>query len=160
MIIGQAPGRVSVERGIPFGGPSGVVLDHWLTRAGFAPNFLRTGVYLTALTRCFPGKAPHGKGDRAPSPAEIALCRPWLDAEIALVNPPLALLVGGLAITALLGKGSLEAYVGALHERAGRAWLPLPHPSGVSRWLNAVAHQRQLGEALHILAQWRVANGL
>src|SRR5579884_3328458 len=112
MLIGQAPGRLSVERAIPFGGPGGKILDQWLTRAGFPLNFLRTGVYLSALTRCFPGKNPKGKGDRAPSPAEIALCRPWLDAEMALVDPDVVLLVGGMAIRAFLGAGPLESFVG------------------------------------------------
>src|SRR5271165_4373729 len=49
MLIGQAPGRLSVERQLPFGGPGGAILDRWLTRAGFPPAFLREGVYLSAL---------------------------------------------------------------------------------------------------------------
>ncbi len=157
MLIGQAPGRLSVERNLPFGGPGGVFLDRWLTRAGFAPGFLRAGVYLTALTRCFPGKHPHGHGDRAPSPGEIALCRHWLEAELALVQPALILPVGGLAIKTLLGNGPLEAYVGQMLERDGRLWLPLPHPSGVSRWLNDSGHQRLLEQAIEHLAAWRIA---
>ena len=155
MLIGQAPGRLSVERGIPFGGPGGAMLEHWLTRAGFPPNSLRTSIYLSALTRCFPGKHPTGKGDRAPSPAEIALCQPWRDAEFALVNPTLVLLVGGLAIRTFLGAGPLDAMVGKLIDRNDRLWLPLPHPSGVSRWLNATANQRLLTQALQLLADWR-----
>lgn len=155
MLIGQAPGRLSVERGLPFGGPGGKILEQWLTRAGFPPGFLRTGVYLTALTRCFPGKVPGGKGDRAPSPEEIALCHPYLEAELALVDPALVLLVGGLAIRTLLGLGPLEARVGQIFPHKGRRWLPLPHPSGVSRWLNAPEHQALLEQALDLLAQWR-----
>jgi uracil-DNA glycosylase family 4 len=155
MLIGQAPGRLSVERGIPFGGPGGVLLDRWLTRAGFPPNYLRTGVYLTALTRCFPGKATSGKGDRAPSPGEIAQCRPWLDAEFAVIDPCVVLPVGQMAIRAFLGPGSLESFVGEVIERDGRLWLPLPHPSGVSRWLNDPAHQAQVDRALSQLADLR-----
>jgi uracil-DNA glycosylase family 4 len=155
MLIGQAPGRLSVERNLPFGGPGGKVLDQWLTRAGFPPNFLRTGVYLSALTRCYPGKNPKGKGDRAPSPAEMALCRPWLDAEMDLVNPDVVLLVGGMAIRAFLGAGALEAFVGRLIVQDGRLWLPLPHPSGVSRWLNTPANQKLVDQALALLSDWR-----
>jgi len=157
MLIGQAPGRLSVERALPFGGPGGVVLDQWLTRAGFPANFLRTGIYLTALTRCFPGKHPTGKGDRAPSPPEIALCRPWLDAEFAIVNPAIVLLVGSLAIRAFCGGGPLERSVGTLQTRDNRLWLPLPHPSGVSRWLNVPSNQRLLTQALELLSDWREA---
>ena len=81
MVIGQAPGRITVERGLMFGGPSGAALERWLQRAGFAPGALRREVYLSALTRCDPGRSPTGKGDRKPSPAEVALCRPWLEAS-------------------------------------------------------------------------------
>ena len=144
-----------MERSLPFGGPGGVLLDRWLTRAGFPPNYLRTGIYLTALTRCFPGKARSGKGDRAPSPAEMALCRPWLDAEFALINPKVVLLVGQMAIRAFLGPQPLAECVGDRFAQDGRVWLPLPHPSGVSRWLNAPAHQAQVERALGHLAQLR-----
>jgi uracil-DNA glycosylase family 4 len=157
MLIGQAPGRLSVERGMPFGGPGGVVLDRWLSQAGFPAGFLRAGVYLTALTRCFPGQHPAGHGDRAPSLAEMALCRPWLDAELDLIDPAVVLLVGGLAIRTFAGPGPLERWIGTWLERDGRLWLPLPHPSGVSRWLNAAAHQRLLEAALGHLSDWRAA---
>jgi uracil-DNA glycosylase family 4 len=155
MLIGQAPGQLSVARAIPFGGPGGVILDQWLTRAGFPPNFLREGVYLTALTRCFPGKHPTGKGDRAPSPSEMTLCRPWLDAEFALIDPALVILVGGLAIRTFLGKGSLDQWIGNIIKQNGRSWLPLPHPSGVSHWLNMPANQTLLTQALTKLSEWR-----
>jgi len=159
MLIGQAPGRLSVERQLPFGGPGGGILEQWLTRAGFEPGALRRRIYLTALTRCFPGKHPTGKGDRTPSPPEIALCRPWLEAEFALVNPPMVLLVGKLAIeTVLQRKGSLESFVGQLIQQNGRLWLPLPHPSGVSRWLNDPSHQELLRQALVLLSDWRENN--
>jgi uracil-DNA glycosylase family 4 len=155
MLIGQAPGRLSVARGIPFGGPGGIVLGRWLDRAGFPPGYLRTGVYLSALTRCFPGKAASGKGDRAPSPAELALCRPWLDAELAIIDPRVVLLVGGMAIRAFLGAAPLEHMVGQVIAHAGRLWLPLPHPSGVSRWLNTPAHQALVDRALAELSALR-----
>ena len=76
MVVGQAPGHLSVERGIPFAGPGGVILDRWLQQAGFAAGALHREVYLSALTRCDPGKNPRGTGDRKPSPPELALCRP------------------------------------------------------------------------------------
>ncbi len=155
MLIGQAPGRLSVERGLPFGGPGGAVLESWLARAGFPPNTLRTTVYLTALTRCFPGKATAGKGDRAPSPAEVALCRPWLDEEFALIQPQIVLPACQMAIRAFLGAGSLDTMVGQIFLRDDRWWIPLPHPSGVSRWLNAPAHQALVTRALGHLARVR-----
>jgi uracil-DNA glycosylase family 4 len=155
MLVGQAPGHLSVERGLPFSGPSGQVLDNWLRRAGFPSGALRTQVYLSALTKCDPGKHPRGPGDRKPSPAEVALCRPFLQRELALVRPRALLLVGGMAIEAFLGPAHLEDVVGTAAQIDGVHLLPLPHPSGVSRWLNQPAHQALVSRALDILAGWR-----
>lgn len=157
MIVGQAPGRLTVERGIMFGGPSGDALERWLQMAGFAPGALRREVYLSALTRCDPGRSPKGHGDRKPSPAEVALCRPWLARELELVRPAVILLVGGMAIEAFIGRVRLEEAVGAVIEREGVSLIPLPHPSGVSRWLNDPNHQRLLERGLGRLAQLRAA---
>ncbi len=155
MIVGQAPGRLTIERGIMFGGPSGVALERWLTLAGFAPGALRRDVYLSALTRCDPGRNMRGRGDRKPSPAEVALCRPWLERELALVRPRAILLVGGMAIEAFLGTSRLEEVVGSASERDGVTLLPMPHPSGVSRWLNDPAHQALLARGLERLSSLR-----
>jgi uracil-DNA glycosylase len=159
MLIGQAPGHLSVERGLPFSGPGGRVLDQWLQRAGYVPGALHREVYLAALTRCDPGKNPRGGGDRKPSPPEIALCRPFLLCELELVRPRAVLLVGTMAITALLGPARLEDVVGTYRDRAGVHLLPLPHPSGVSRWLNDSAHQALVSRALAHLARWRAEWG-
>jgi uracil-DNA glycosylase family 4 len=155
MIVGQAPGHRSVERGVPFSGPSGRVLDEWLQRAGFAPGALRTQVYISAMTKCDPGRHPKGSGDRKPSPPELALCRPFLLRELELVRPRALLLVGGMAIEAFLGPSKLEDVVGTAAERNGVKLLALPHPSGVSRWLNDSRHQVLVTRALDLLADWR-----
>ncbi len=155
MVVGQAPGHLTIERGIMFGGPSGVALERWLTLAGFAPGALRRDVYLSALTRCDPGRNERGRGDRKPSPAEVALCRPWLERELALVRPRAILLVGGMAIEAFLGPSRLEEVVGSASERDGVTLLPMPHPSGVSRWLNDPAHQALLARGLERLSWLR-----
>jgi uracil-DNA glycosylase family 4 len=155
MVIGQAPGHLSVERGLPFSGPGGRILQAWLVRAGFAPEDLRQRVYISALTRCDPGPHPRGAGDRKPSLAEVALCRPFLLRELDLVRPRIILLVGGMAIAAFLGPRRLEEVIGTGCEQSGARLLPLPHPSGVSRWLNAPAHQARLSQALELLSRWR-----
>ncbi len=160
MLVGQAPGHLSVERGLPFSGPGGRVLDAWLTRAGFAPGALRARVFISAMTRCDPGKNPRGGGDRKPSPPEMALCRPYLLEELELLRPAAILLAGGMAIEAFLGPQRLDAVIGRGFERNGVRILPLPHPSGVSRWLNAPEHQALLAQALALLGLWRVELGL
>ncbi len=157
MIVGQAPGRLTIERNLMFGGPSGDALERWLRIAGFPPGALRREVYLSALTRCDPGRSEKGKGDRKPSPAEVALCRPWLERELELVRPRAILLVGGMAIEAFIGRMKLSDAVGSAVERDGVTLIPLPHPSGVSRWLNDPAHQALLKRGLARLASIRAA---
>ncbi len=155
MVIGQAPGHLSVARERPFSGPGGRILQSWLERAGFPAGYLHEHVYLSSLTRCDPGKNPRGSGDRKPSAIEIKLCRPYLDAELAIVHPQVVLLVGTMAIEAFFDKVSLEKVIGTYREHDGMLFLPLPHPSGVSRWLNAPEHKQLHQQALAILANWR-----
>jgi uracil-DNA glycosylase family 4 len=160
VLIGQAPGPVTDRKGYHFAGPAGTFLSAWLDRAGFPPNYFREHVYLTSLTRCFPGKSPSGNGDRVPSAAEIALCRHFLQRELATINPPLVLLVGKMAIDAFLGKAPLTQTIGHSYSRDGRTYLPLPHASGVSRWLNSAENRALLDQALSELSRLRVALGL
>ena len=151
MIVGQAPGAVEVTTRVPFSGRAGAELRRWLARAAIGPDELP---YRTSITKCFPGKATSGAGDRVPSPAEIALCAPWLEAELALVRPAIILPVGLLAIRRLWGPGPLGAIIGRSRRRSdlgGAVLIPLPHPSGASRWLNDPAHRRLLELALDLL---------
>ena len=156
MIVGQAPGVVEVVTRTPFSGRAGAELRRWLARAGIGEDELP---YRTAITKCFPGKAASGAGDRRPSPPEIALCAPWLEAELALVRPEVLLLVGTLAIDRLWGKTALSEAVGRSKRRAdlgGALLIPLPHPSGASRWLNDPANKARLDRALRLVARaWR-----
>jgi uracil-DNA glycosylase family 4 len=160
MVIGQAPGLRSHLRRIHFAGPAGRVLQQWFVRAGFPETYFREQAYLSSLTRCFPGPAPRGQGDRRPSPAELRLCRPFLEAELRLLQPALILLVGKMAIEHFLGRCRLEDVVGTLVERNGRRYLPLPHSSGVSRWLNDPANRALVDRAIELLAECRLRYGL
>jgi uracil-DNA glycosylase len=156
MIVGQAPGPTAGERPLPFTGASGRTLAGWLEGAGFPPGALHEQFYLTSLTKCFPGRAiGGGNGDRPPSAREIALCARHLDREIALVRPRIVVSLGRLAAERLdptARKLSLSELVGTVRpaSRAGHDFLlvPLPHPSGVSRWLNDPAHRARLEDGL------------
>jgi uracil-DNA glycosylase family 4 len=156
MVIGQAPGHLSVANEKPFSGPGGRVLQKWLELAGFPVDYLHEHTYLSSLTHCDPGKNPRGDGDRRPSPQEIALCRPYLLLELKIVQPKVVLLIGTMAIETFLGKIRLENAIGTYKEQDGMLLLPLPHPSGVSRWLNTPEHQRLHKQALEILSNWRI----
>ena len=76
MLIGQAPGVTEVEAKRPFNASSGRRLFQWLGEAGWDEADFRQRHYMTAVTKCYPGKHTNGKGDRVPSRAEQALCRP------------------------------------------------------------------------------------
>jgi len=135
MLIGQAPGITEVEADRPFNAGSGSRLFQWLGEAGLEETWFRKSQYMTAVTKCFPGKAKNGSGDRVPSRAEQKLCRPYLDEEIALIDPILILPVGRLAINLFFpAKKALRELIGGEFQIDDRWAIPLPHPSGASRW--------------------------
>lgn len=147
-LIGQAPSRTDHETGQFYSGPAGRKLRGWLADAGFVDDDFGTTIYAAAITKCFPGRNPGSSKDRVPSRAEQALCRPWLDAEIAAVDPKVVVLFGGLAIQTFLSRAPLDTLIGKAFDGDGRLWIPLPHSSGASTWLNVAAHQALLTEAI------------
>ncbi|MGA8426524.1 MAG: uracil-DNA glycosylase [Candidatus Dormiibacterota bacterium] len=167
MVVGQAPGRVEEAAGRPFSGRAGKQLFRWLAAAGLGDEeAARRVVYITSVTKCFPGPSRSGSGDRRPGPAEVELCRGHLDRQLALLQPWLILAVGQMALERFLGRLSMDLAVGRIFDsegtevepgealRAARRplLLPLPHPSGASRWLNSPAHRMLLEQALERLA--------
>jgi uracil-DNA glycosylase family 4 len=156
-LVGQAPGPVERESRRPFSGRAGKELDRWMVRAGFeSPEEFRRLTYIAALMRCFPGRNPAGTGDLKPPPAAVANCAHWLDTELQLIKPKVLILVGQLAIARFLGPGRLEDRVG--HGFGDRpVMVPLPHPSGQSRWLNDNANRERLAAALSLIAQLRLS---
>ena len=154
MLVGQAPGITEAQVKRPFNASSGTRLFQWLAEAGLEEVDFRARYYMTAVTKCYPGKHPSGKGDRKPSRAEQKLCRPFLERELALVQPRVLLAVGGLAIETLLSqKLRLDESVGRVFEVDGRRVLPLPHPSGASLWPNRPENQALLQQALVLLRE-------
>jgi uracil-DNA glycosylase len=154
-MVGQAPGPAERETRRPFSGRAGKELDRWMLRAGFSdPREFRRLTYIAALMRCFPGRNRQNTGDLPPPPGGIANCAHWLDEELKLLRPKVILLVGQMAISRFLGPAPLE-------ERVGRRFgsrpvmIPLPHPSGQNRWLNAPANRERLVAALALVAEQR-----
>jgi len=167
MIVGQAPGIRAHTTGVPWSGRSGDILREWLASAGFPPETWMETWYLTSLTKCFPGKAAQGKGDRAPSRAEIALCSDHLAMEMLLVRPEIIVTLGKIAASRLIpgaGRQSLAALVGAIATvdlpHGQTSIVPLPHPSGVSRWLNDAANRARVDLALALLNDERERRGM
>ncbi len=155
LLVGQAPGPFERGSRRPFSGRSGKELDRWMLRSGFADaEEFRRLTYIAALMRCFPGRNPRGSGDLRPPLAGIANCAHWLDAELRLLRPRALFLVGQMAIARFLGPGSLEDRVG---QRFGErpVMIPLPHPSGQSRWLNDHDNRARLDRALKLIGELR-----
>ena len=162
MIVGQAPGSRAHVTGIPWSGRSGEILRGWLEGAGFPAKKWRETWYLTSLTKCFPGKATQGKGDRAPSRAEIALCNDHLEMEMALVRPEIIVTLGKMAASRIIpgaNRRALADLVGTVADvelaHGMTIVIPLPHPSGVSRWLNDPANRARVDDGLALLANAR-----
>jgi len=132
MFVGEQPGDREDREGKPFVGPAGRVLDEALEEAGID----RRQVYITNAVKHFKWK-PEGKRrlHQKPNAAEINACRPWLDAEIAMVKPHLLVLLGATAAQALLGRDfRVSVQRGQLIERPGLPpVMATVHPSSILR---------------------------
>ena len=101
MMVGEQPGDREDRMGRPFVGPAGAVLDKALAAAGIDRN----AVYLTNIVKHFKWE-PRGKRrlHKKPNALEISACRPWLDAEIKVVQPQVIVLLGATAAQGVLGR--------------------------------------------------------
>jgi uracil-DNA glycosylase len=144
-LLGQSPGAVEGDQRRPWRGRAGLTLRRWLQlgEEAFYDTF-----YCAAVTRCYPGKAASGRGDRTPSPREQELCTSWREHELRLLRPELIVTVGGLALRRLLGVPDLTSAVGKSYTLGEAIVVPLPHPSGASGWLNDERNRARLGKAL------------
>ena len=149
-MFGQAPGAVEGVERRPWRGRAGHTLRRWLELD--EDTFYET-FYCASVTRCYPGKAASGRGDRTPTPREQDLCAFWREWELRLLRPRLIVPVGGLAVRRLLGLKSVSECVGRRLEHDGAVAIPLPHPSGASSWLNDPANRRRVGAAAELVRE-------
>ena len=130
MVIGEGPGAQEDASGQPFVGRAGQLLDQMLASVGIDSN---RDAYICNVVKCRP------PGNRKPTPAEMAACRPWLDPQIRLVDPAVILLAGATALEGVLGirggitrlRGQWMAGEGELLQ--GRWLMPILHPSYLLR---------------------------
>jgi uracil-DNA glycosylase len=149
-LFGQAPGVVEGVERLPWRGRAGRTLRRWLELE--EDDFYAT-FYCASVTRCYPGRAPSGRGDRTPTPREQELCTHWREWELELLRPRLLVTVGGLALRRLLGLQYLTPCVGERYELDGTPVVPLPHPSGASGWLNDPANRTRLARATALVRE-------
>ena len=120
MFVGEAPGFHEDRQGIPFVGPSGQLLNRLLEGIGLR----REDVYICNVVKSRPPQ------NRDPLPDEIAACRPWLDAQIRLVDPKVVVTLGNFAAKTLLETTTgITRLRGRTYPFQGRVLLPTFHPA-------------------------------
>ena len=124
MLIGEGPGEQEDLQGIPFVGPAGKLLDDMLEMI----DLDRQKVYIANIVKCRPPR------NRDPLNVEQEACRPWLDRQIALVNPKIIVCLGRIAAMALIREDfRITREHGQWFERDGRRLMATYHPSALLR---------------------------
>jgi uracil-DNA glycosylase family 4 len=120
MIIGEAPGKEEDETGKPFVGSAGRYLDHVLEGTGLD----REDFFISNTVKCRPPK------NRTPKSIEVGTCTAnYLFEQVELINPKLVMLLGGVAVKAVLGVKSVNEVRGRVVEHDGRRFIAGYHPA-------------------------------
>jgi DNA polymerase len=143
MFIGEAPGQEEDERGEPFVGAAGQLMDRIIG----ACQLRREDIYICNVLRCRP------PGNRTPAPQEAANCREFLDAQIQIVRPKYIVCWGAVAAQNLLGvTTSISKLRGQLYEYRGATVLATYHPSYL---LRTPAAKKDVWEDMKLLMRQR-----
>jgi uracil-DNA glycosylase len=154
LLVGEQPGDQEDLAGAPFVGPAGKLLDRALEEAGID----RATTYVTNAVKHFKWKA---RGTRRihdkPTWTESMACRPWLDAELALVKPRALVLMGATAAQALLGKSFRVSQERGkpLDSELADLVVATIHPSAVLRAENREEMFAELVDDLRVVARAR-----
>jgi DNA polymerase len=119
MFVGEAPGAQEDKQGRPFVGAAGRLLGEGLASVGLA----REDVFITNVLKARPPK------NRDPRPAEVAHSWPWLEAQLAVVQPRLVVPLGRHALNRFVPEAKISEVHGTLLEHEGRPYFPLLHPA-------------------------------
>ncbi len=124
MFVGEGPGRNEDRQGRPFVGAAGQLLDKILASIDLS----RAEVYITNVVKCRPPK------NRMPTSEEILSCKPYLDAQIRVINPAIIVCLGALATKTLIDKDAKITKIrGRWHEKDGILYMPTFHPAALLR---------------------------
>jgi DNA polymerase len=143
IFVGEQPGDSEDRMGRPFVGPAGKLLDRALEEAGID----RKLVYVTNAVKHFKWTA---RGKRRlhekPNAREIAACRPWLEAELAVVKPEVLVCLGATAAQALLGKSFKVTQMRGqiFHHELADAVMATVHPSSILRAQDDESRRREM----------------
>jgi len=130
MFIGEAPGVDEDQQGEPFVGRAGQLL----TKIIKAMNFAREDVYIANILKCRPDMPSGSFGNRAPTPAEMQTCRPYLVEQIDVIQPKVLVALGAVAVEGLLGmRGTMRELRGRWHAYNGIPLMITYHPAYLLR---------------------------
>ncbi len=124
MLVGEAPGAIEDETGRPFVGRSGELLISLLEEIGLK----RDDVFITSILKSRPPK------NRTPTQFEINVCRPYLDQQIDLIQPQVIVLLGGVAISSLIGHWKVSEAHGRFYENGSKTFFMTYHPAAALRF--------------------------
>ena len=120
LFVGEGPGFQEDQKGRPFVGPAGKLLDQLIAAAGLT----REEVYITNVVKCRP------PGNRDPLPEEVEACRSWLDQQIEMVSPKIIVTLGRHSLARFLPGETSIARVHGMPRRAGNFLImPMYHPA-------------------------------
>ncbi|MGJ3239065.1 MAG: uracil-DNA glycosylase [Anaerolineae bacterium] len=123
MFIGEAPGAVEDEQGLPFVGRSGQYLEELLATI----NLTRNDVFIANVVKCRPPE------NRDPTETEMATCHPYLQAQINVIDPLLIVTVGRYSMGLFFPNAKISKIHGQPKYDARRVYYPLYHPAYVLR---------------------------
>jgi uracil-DNA glycosylase family 4 len=130
MFIGEAPGADEDLQGQPFVGRAGQLLTRIIKAMGFA----REDVYIANILKCRPDMPAGSFGNRAPTPAEMQMCRPYLLEQIDIIQPKVLVALGAVAVEGLLGaRGTMRELRGRWHLYNGTPLMITYHPAYLLR---------------------------
>jgi uracil-DNA glycosylase family 4 len=125
LFVGEAPGAEEDAKGEPFVGQAGRLLDNMLAALGLARG---ANVYIANVLKCRP------PGNRTPEPREAEMCRPYLDRQIALIQPGIIVALGKSAATTLLDvDASIASLRGRVHRYQAVPLIVTYHPAYLLR---------------------------
>lgn len=133
MFIGEAPGASEDRAGRPFVGRSGELLTSMIQEIGLK----RDDVFITSILKSRPPK------NRTPIKSEIDVCRPYLEQQIEIINPKIIVLLGGVAISSLIGPWKVSEAHGKFYETNGRTYFMTYHPAAALRFPNIKSTMRE-----------------
>jgi DNA polymerase len=150
MMIGEQPGDQEDRQGRPFVGPAGTLLNKALAAVGIN----RDEVYVTNIVKHFKWE-PRGKRriHKKPSALEISACRPWLDSELASIQPQVVVLLGATAAQGILGRHFLVSQQRGrwINSKIAPHVLATVHPSSILRAADEESRHQELAKFIEDL---------